>query len=406
MADLRSFLPANATPFEQVNETIEASRRPFPTDVIKSVWNPQTCPLELLPYLAWGLGLEIWDDTWSEQKKREVTANIWWLKSKKTTLAGISAYVDMVGGQVVSARRPRDKIFAVRSMSNAEQAAQMALMPKIHIYPAALSAPADIAKAFFSGPIFRSFFDGKIAEPSNAAMRFEQRAFYLDQGTTVPVYVTGTDQTLDAGLTVALTTDVPQAKMFFSMCWSGHCLMSSDAQKHVLTLTPQNDALSFAVPLGLVPTAVRPVRIYQTSSADYGKMFAGWSYFGQSYAEPSDAELLVYDEITLFDATRLFATHRARSFWGWSKFGLAPYQAELRLSIPIPRPIWAFGAYWGVGVWLQSDLSPLWDAMQAIRISQASRDDISVSTLLYEPVSFETGLSFGTFDFGDYRKAA
>jgi len=328
------------------------------------------------------------------------------VESEKTTLAGISAYVDMVGAQVVSARRPRDKIFAVQSMSAAEQAAQMALMPKIHIYPAALSAPADIAKAFFSGPVFKSFFDGKIAEPSNASVRFEQRAYYLDQGATVPVYVTGTDQTLDAGLTVALTANVPQAKMFLNMCWSDHCLMTSDAQTHILTIAPQTDALSFAVPTGLVPTSVRPVRIYQSALASRGKMFAGWSYFSCTYAEPSDAELLVYDEITLFDTTRLFATHRARSFWGWSKFGIAPYQAELRLSVPIARPIWAFGAYWGVGVWLQSDLSPLWNAMQAIRISQASRDDISVSTLLYEPVSFETGLSFGTFDFGDYRKAA
>src|ERR1700722_17204516 len=115
----RSFLPQNRSTFEHIESLTSATRRPLHTDLIKSLWNPTTCPLDLLPYLAWGLGLEIWDENWGEAQKREIVANIWSLKRQKTTLAGIRAYVNLVGANVVKAVRPRDKMWLVPSMSEA-----------------------------------------------------------------------------------------------------------------------------------------------------------------------------------------------------------------------------------------------------------------------------------------------
>lgn len=39
---------------------------------IRDVKNPDRCPVELLPWLAWEFGVRFWDDRWSEEEKREV----------------------------------------------------------------------------------------------------------------------------------------------------------------------------------------------------------------------------------------------------------------------------------------------------------------------------------------------
>ena len=101
-----SLLPPNSTPWELAQSLTSANRRPLPTDLPRLVWNPDVCPVDLLPYLAWGLGLEIWKDDWPEAKKRALIKRIWLLKRRKTTLQGIRDYVDLVGGVIVKAVRP------------------------------------------------------------------------------------------------------------------------------------------------------------------------------------------------------------------------------------------------------------------------------------------------------------
>ncbi|WP_199499921.1 phage tail protein I [Methylovirgula sp. 4M-Z18] len=401
-----SLLPPNGSTFESVLSLVSAARRPLNSDIIRSVWNPATCPLDLLPYLAWGLGLELWDDSWSEQKKRDTIANIWKLKREKTTLAGISAYVDLVGSEVVAARRPRDKVFAIQTLSDAERAAQMALMPQIHIYPAAQPVTGDMAKAFFAGDTWHCFYNaGEVSEPSDAAARYEQRAVYVDAGVTSPVYVRGLDQALDSGVTVALASPASTAKAFLNTCWSATVLIDTDADNRTVAITPQDLGESFAVPAGLTPTEVRPIRVAESVALQPGKAFCSFSYWGGDSLVASDAETHVYDQVTLFDSSRLVSTHRAISFWGWSHFALAPYSAELTIDIPLQRPTYAFGSWWGVGVWYETDMTPLWNTLEAVSVAQALRDDIDVNTVLYTPINFETGLMFGSFNFGDYRKA-
>jgi hypothetical protein len=406
MGEAVSLLPQNRTVWEETLSLTSAGRRPLPANIIKSVWNPWTCPIDLLPYLAWGLGLEIWDDDWPETRKREVVARIWLLKRRKTTLAGIRDYLDLADAGLVAARRPRDRLFAISTLSDDERAAQMARMPQIHIFPEASLVPVPAGKAFFTRPVLHAFFGLGALVPSDAALRWEQRAVYVDEGKSTPVTVRGLDQALDVGLTVELTAGASIAKAWLNKAWSGAVLVPSDAGHRTIAITPDEAGLSFAVPTGLTPTQVRPQRVAEVAAASIAKTFFSWSHMGtRAVAIPSDADLHVFDQVTLFDPARLAPAHRAISFWGWSRFGLSPYTAELTIDVPLERPTWAFGSFWGLGVWHKTDLGPLWDALEAITIAQAARDDIWVSTKLYEPVQFETGLAFGSFNFGDYRKA-
>lgn len=69
MSDIESILPSNSTPLELALEQV--INRPIP-NLIGDMWNPDTCPVELLNYLAFSLAVEVWDDSWSESVKRTV----------------------------------------------------------------------------------------------------------------------------------------------------------------------------------------------------------------------------------------------------------------------------------------------------------------------------------------------
>lgn len=43
-------------------------------DIIRSITNPATCPLALLPWLAWSMSVDVWDDAWDEATQRAVIA--------------------------------------------------------------------------------------------------------------------------------------------------------------------------------------------------------------------------------------------------------------------------------------------------------------------------------------------
>lgn len=63
-------LPPNATPGERaLSETVaRVSDVPSP---LRDLWNPNTCPAELLPWLAWAFSLDSWKSYWPEKVKRE-----------------------------------------------------------------------------------------------------------------------------------------------------------------------------------------------------------------------------------------------------------------------------------------------------------------------------------------------
>lgn len=70
----RTLLPPNATPGELAQERVISHVGDVPID-IRIVKNPDLCPAELLPWLAWEYAVMYWEETWSEQQKREVIKN-------------------------------------------------------------------------------------------------------------------------------------------------------------------------------------------------------------------------------------------------------------------------------------------------------------------------------------------
>ncbi|CDH21187.1 phage tail protein I [Xenorhabdus bovienii] len=64
---------------------------------LRELWNPDTCPATLLPYLAWAWSVDRWDEHWSESIKREVIKSSLFLHKHKGTIGAIRRVVEPLG---------------------------------------------------------------------------------------------------------------------------------------------------------------------------------------------------------------------------------------------------------------------------------------------------------------------
>lgn len=88
-----SLLPVNATPLERALEATLARVDVLPVE-IGQLWNPETCPFDLLPYLAWAISVDVWDAAWPEAIQRRVIANAPTVHRAKGTRAAVAAALD------------------------------------------------------------------------------------------------------------------------------------------------------------------------------------------------------------------------------------------------------------------------------------------------------------------------
>ncbi|MBN4667203.1 phage tail protein I [Pandoraea nosoerga] len=89
-------LPPSSTPLERAaaRALAEIARVPVP---IRDLWNIRTCPVPLLPYLAWAVSVDRWDDAWPEATKREVIRKSFWLHKRKGTITSLRRAVEPLG---------------------------------------------------------------------------------------------------------------------------------------------------------------------------------------------------------------------------------------------------------------------------------------------------------------------
>ena len=97
MSDL---LPANATPQERaISDAIErAAGVPV---VVREMWNPDTCPANLLPWLAWAFSVDTWDPNWSDAQKRGAIKASVEVHKRKGTIGALKTALASIGFEAV-----------------------------------------------------------------------------------------------------------------------------------------------------------------------------------------------------------------------------------------------------------------------------------------------------------------
>ncbi|MDT0501907.1 MULTISPECIES: phage tail protein I [unclassified Halomonas] len=67
---MSELLPPNAAALERAVAEAAGELGSVPV-VVREVWNPDTCPPQVLPWLAWAFSVDDWDEAWSDAQKRD-----------------------------------------------------------------------------------------------------------------------------------------------------------------------------------------------------------------------------------------------------------------------------------------------------------------------------------------------
>lgn len=100
MSDRPSLLPPATTALERGLEQASARIDDIPP-AVRSAWNADTCPAEVLPWLAWAFGVEDWRDYWSEATKRDVVRNAIPLRRIRGTRKAVEDVVRSFGASLI-----------------------------------------------------------------------------------------------------------------------------------------------------------------------------------------------------------------------------------------------------------------------------------------------------------------
>lgn len=406
-------LPPNSTPLERAIEAATATRHPLPVHLVADARNPDTCPPELLAWLAWDLSIDIWQDEWPVEKKRSVIRNALALHRLKTTPAGIKAHVELAGGAVVDMVRPPAREYMRRGMTDAMREEWLDSLPQIRIYPYFKRATGRGGHAFASRPEMKRYASDADANPAPRRFALKSRGFSIyhrraefhDRGSVTPVSASlAADGVVER---IALPLNAGPRRFIGHHHLDGH-MLAARADLSLLTVRVLDSASSIAISPSATPVDVRPRRIAQRRTLQ-----AGRAVLGRAWAHPacprmirSDGPLLIHDRIALAVPGRMGQRLKATGFAGRGRFGLAPFRAELRISMPMKRPLALANRFHGNGWTRAADMQPFWRALAAVRVSKAHRDTVLVSTTTARRVQFDSSLRFGDFIFGETRKVA
>ncbi|SFC75904.1 phage tail protein, P2 protein I family [Pseudomonas citronellolis] len=93
---MSNLLPSNSTALERAAAQVGVQATDLPV-ILRSLWNPETCPLNLLPWLAWAWSVDDWSDAWSERQKRDTVKQALAVQRIKGTIGAVRRALGALG---------------------------------------------------------------------------------------------------------------------------------------------------------------------------------------------------------------------------------------------------------------------------------------------------------------------
>ena len=91
---MKSLLPINSTQLERAMEATFFEKTIVP---LRDLYNADTCPVHLLPHLAWAWSVDRWDYRWTEATKRTAIKASYYIHAHKGTIGALRRVVEPLG---------------------------------------------------------------------------------------------------------------------------------------------------------------------------------------------------------------------------------------------------------------------------------------------------------------------
>ena len=91
---MRSLLPLHSSTLDRAVEAALDEDTAIP---LRTLYNPDTCPVALLPWLAWAWSVDRWDSKWPEAVKRSAIRSAFYIHLRKGTIGSLRRVVEPLG---------------------------------------------------------------------------------------------------------------------------------------------------------------------------------------------------------------------------------------------------------------------------------------------------------------------
>ncbi|EWC40202.1 phage tail protein I [Stutzerimonas stutzeri] len=93
---MSELLPPNSIQLERIAAQVGVHATDLPV-IIRDLWNPETCPINLLPWLAWAWSVDEWSDAWSERQRRDTVKQALAVQRIKGTIGAVTRGLGALG---------------------------------------------------------------------------------------------------------------------------------------------------------------------------------------------------------------------------------------------------------------------------------------------------------------------
>lgn len=357
------------------------------------VWDPYKIPLQYLPYLAWAMGVNYWDDNWHETTKRAWVARQWEFKAIRGTLAGSRMAIDYSGRDVspfgyelLSAIVPPQKVFSGPSLTKAEREAWLATMPQLRVWRVQEKGIAGAHKSFYGGESNvrmrsrRFFLEGEAPTPTTALQRLHRRARWIVDNVETDVSVTE----LGSAWQVHLPGKAGYRVMSNMPFRPGRYFIPSDAWTRLFTIAPKQ-ALPWrtSIKQSLEPVSAEPERVVINGTRGFS-VFCNVPMSPRAYFIPSTAWKRIFQRYAIpMNNTGHLKRRSPVQFMGTGRYGFPKYTAWLRVRLTSRRSRYAAGegiAQRKLKFWLPHDGRTMIRARAAVVASKRLVDRIWLDT--------------------------
>jgi phage tail P2-like protein len=431
-------------------------------EIIKDQWDPDAISSQNLPFLAYAMGVNLWEPDWSDEFRRYWVKNQWTLKTIRGSLYGITTYVAAVGGKVLSAIVPPAKFFPGPSYTADQRAAYVARFPQLRLYP--YVARVELAyicccskfisglepnekrtfnkNGCFTGPLWKFY-----PTAQDAGGRYTRTSVLYDPATGIETpltYRTHTTVTLSGATQTVAEITVPAkapntwflgdpnryplpAKHPPRNTQNQHSIfLGSDlsvAARTIQIVVPTTSSIGYSKAIyqtiswgnekliDLYPDTINLVHSYSKfgvyNGAAKGKVYLMGGSVGTSYLVRSVAWQYTYMVWYLFDPSRVPDYRKASVYMGHAQFGQHKYTAKIRIDVgEVWRPWYFSGTSFVRGHWHPPDNRRIEAVRRAVTAAMAERDTVGIDTAIKRIISTNDSLPCdGTFTVGEWIDA-
>lgn len=362
---------------------------------LKAIMDPDTCPEDLLPWLASCWGVDIWFNTWPDTTKRNVIRNIVALKRSKGKPTGIRNYVALTGATIVSMVRPPATAYRIPSYTPAQLQSYYASLPQIRIFK--YHGPGTTVGYRFHATDGFSFRGMGFRRPSLGSSILAERAVLHLNNTDYPCTLLKTGSAIyNLGITQPNTNRSYRGVGFHN----NKFLQSSIAAQYTVNLQIADNAAAQAV-LGYQPTTVTPKLTSEIHTAPKQQKFRCSSFFKSvGFRCTTDAYNWIYYQIPLYDPKYAPPGLTNVFYRGHITFGIEAFTTKLKMQVPLVRSLAkGFGGF-RVGYRVPTNVDPLYQSLRAVNVSKSFRDRALVDINVHHVVTLADGLFLGNFTLG------